>query len=776
MNMGRMPGRIAARMLALVVAAGMLAGLVLPQSGVKVYAAEEAGQEEQEIVPEGGLEDETLEEGAPEDEVEEGDLEGEPEDEIAEEFKDEVGDSDASWNDIMLLDDGDQEDDGIVTNDLLVAPQVKMNGKVYDTIVDAINAIPSAAYSWQSRKATIMLGKGTYTLYGADADVDNAMLKFIGSGVDDTIWQIGGVDNSLVDSNDIEFQHMTLQAGSGARGFGGNPYIHVKFAEIDGCISHVGRFAEFKYCAFYAPADNYAIDISTTCSFDGCSFYTSGRAIHVNDSAGGNESVGVYYCYFENDADHVVEQAIVIGNIVNARYEIYIGEYLLEGEYPVDATSCSRVFGFDGGNGNNVTVAYGSRDAFRDGQILLHELMIDHVYGDEEYRIGYSEGYIDDAYIYTIGDWMVVNGQKVRQHSKVCQYCGYSDTTWEKELHTDLLVNGDTETSDVYAVNRGQELTITGVLDVGRLENEVQQAWNTLYSKWGEINYHSYTVHLYNVAFDFTATLEIPDELTFPSDLQVSDIEIDGMDKKVTVPYWDNVTGERLTKDIAVYEIQDMTQDGNKVTVTFGLTQDAVECCEEYKYEFLSQCFNNLGNDDGQIQITIKGIRVDDDAPTNTYMTMVSTVSGSFGAEVAKLRLMSMEEYDDDAYQMRYSWTGLQDPDGRDAIATDEDTIQLTVIIPEDTPEEPEDPEEPDKPHDGGHGGTDPVTPANTPIDTPVISEVVQTNVTVASAPVETAISTTGDDSHMMLYAAMTLMAMGALAVWGVRRIHLTGR
>lgn len=62
------------------------------------------------------------------------------------------------------------------------------------------------------------------------------------------------------------------------------------------------------------------------------------------------------------------------------------------------------------------------------------------------------------------------------------------------------------------------------------------------------------------------------------------------------------------------------------------------------------------------------------------------------------------------------------------------------------------------------------LAPVDTTTDALPSGDAVQTNGSNAATPTDTAIITTGDDSHMVLYAAMTLIAMAALAVWGVRR------
>ncbi len=82
------------------------------------------------------------------------------------------------------------------------------------------------------------------------------------------------------------------------------------------------------------------------------------------------------------------------------------------------------------------------------------------------------------------------------------------------------------------------------------------------------------------------------------------------------------------------------------------------------------------------MSFTIPGVTIDSsNAAAGTQLTAVSTVTGSFSAIV------------DSSWQpqgLLVHLNGVQWPDGKDAVATDNDTIQLTITVAEEeTPETP---------------------------------------------------------------------------------------
>ena len=84
-----------------------------------------------------------------------------------------------------------------------------------------------------------------------------------------------------------------------------------------------------------------------------------------------------------------------------------------------DPVTCSRWFGFGGKAETNNTgrsvVTVDGKTAFEDGRMVSHEL-----------NSNYTDGYKDNAYDVTIGDWVLGDdGTYTRDIEKVCKYCGY---------------------------------------------------------------------------------------------------------------------------------------------------------------------------------------------------------------------------------------------------------------------------------------------------------------------------------------------------------------
>ena len=84
-----------------------------------------------------------------------------------------------------------------------------------------------------------------------------------------------------------------------------------------------------------------------------------------------------------------------------------------------DPVTCSRWFGFGGKAKTNNTgrsvVTVDGMTAFKEGKMDSHEL-----------NSNYTDGYKDNAYTVTSGDWVLGDdGTYTRNVTKVCKYCGY---------------------------------------------------------------------------------------------------------------------------------------------------------------------------------------------------------------------------------------------------------------------------------------------------------------------------------------------------------------
>ncbi len=310
----------------------------------------------------------------------------------------------------------------------------------YPTLEEAVTAAKSGD--------TIMLGEGKYTLYKKDNPFKGAQgkdLTFVGKGAG-TEWGIGATipdpanfgteyngDYSFDGAGTITFKNMTLQSGN-ANYLG---FIRADKTVVDNCTVNGKTFywgyssAEFKNTTFNCPAGDYALWTysSPIMTFDGCTFNSSGKTVNVyTDYGAGKHDITVNFknCTVNNSGS---ENKSVLNindfNMGNFEYKINIsGKNTINNtsagnDIFRDPVTCSRWFGFGGKAKTNNTgrsvVTVDGMTAFKEGKMDSHEL-----------NSNYTDGYKDNAYTVTSGDWVLGDdGTYTRNVTKVCKYCGY---------------------------------------------------------------------------------------------------------------------------------------------------------------------------------------------------------------------------------------------------------------------------------------------------------------------------------------------------------------
>lgn len=307
----------------------------------------------------------------------------------------------------------------------------------YATLEEAVTAAVSGD--------TIELGEGKYTLYKKGAKTKDKDLTFVGQGVDKTAWGIGATvpdpanfgteyngDYSFDGAGTITFKNMTLQ--SSKEDYLG--FIRADKTVVDNCTINGKTFywgyssADFINTTFNCPAGDYAIWTysSPVMTFDHCTFNSSGKVINVFTDAGAvshDITVNFSNCTVNNSAGK--KKAVLNindSNMGSYKYKINIsGNNIINNTVDgVDINrhkaTCSRWFGFsnDGNNTGRSIVTIDGDVAFEDGKIVNHEL-----------NNKYTDGYVDNAYTITNGDWEESStGIFKRSVKKVCQYCGDS--------------------------------------------------------------------------------------------------------------------------------------------------------------------------------------------------------------------------------------------------------------------------------------------------------------------------------------------------------------
>lgn len=207
----------------------------------------------------------------------------------------------------------------------------------------------------------------------------------------------------------------------------------------------------------------------------------------------------------------------------------------------------------------------------------------------------------------------------------------------EISLGGDLLANNDSQANAVLTLHKDDEISVTGLLQVKSIK-DLMTAINQSYQN-GNINPMEITIK--NAKTTFTATLNLPAELSFPTDLSKDTIAFAGHNDKFEVSEA-KVEGQKLT----------VTMTNKNKLNTFADVKDTV-----------------LGADDA-LKITVQGIKFNEQAQVNTNYTIKGTVSGNFSAEAT---------YNGSKQNFNFQWAGKQTTGGKDSEATDANDISLTV-------------------------------------------------------------------------------------------------
>lgn len=307
----------------------------------------------------------------------------------------------------------------------------------YPTLEAAVNAAKSGN--------TITLGEGKYTLYKKGAATAGKDLTFVGKGAGKTEWGIGATipdpanfgteynsDYSFDGAGTITFKNMTLQSAK-ANYLG---FVRADKTVVDNCTVNGKTFywgytsAEFKNTTFNCPSGDYALWTysSPVMTFDGCTFNSSGKTVNVyTDYGAGKKDITVNFkdCTV-NNTGFITKSVLNINdsNMGNFKYRINIsGNNNITGKNIFrDPVTCSRWFGFGGKAKTNNTgksvVTVDGMTAFKDGKMVSHEL-----------NSNYTDGFKDNAYTVTSGDWVLGDdGTYTRTVTKVCKYCKHNVT------------------------------------------------------------------------------------------------------------------------------------------------------------------------------------------------------------------------------------------------------------------------------------------------------------------------------------------------------------
>ena len=210
------------------------------------------------------------------------------------------------------------------------------------------------------------------------------------------------------------------------------------------------------------------------------------------------------------------------------------------------------------------------------------------------------------------------------------------DVTDERDLEGDILIGNETEHNQIYETGRTDRHEITGLLKVKPIKDQMTQI---------EKHYNNPAanqISLDAVDTTFTASLELPNEMTFGTDTP-------------------NATLEGANN---VFKITKVTRTGNKVVVTIKLIKTYTN------YKDFARDIRSVSDD---LKVKVGGVKFTNDAVVNTNYTMKGEVGGLFKAKATHITTGNVVNFN-------LKWNGKQSADGADAIApTDLSKITFTM-------------------------------------------------------------------------------------------------
>ena len=341
----------------------------------------------------------------------------------------------------------------------------------YTTLLDAVTAANSGD--------TITLGEGNYTLYNISSagTTQGKNLTFVGQGRDKTAWNIGAEvpdpahygteyngDYSFDGAGTITFRNMTLRSGTvDYLGF-----IRADNTVVDNCTVNGKTFywgyksALFTNTTFNCPGGDYALWTysSPVMTFDGCTFNAAGKVINVyTDYGAGKNDITVNFnnCTVNSSAAKKSALNINDSNMGGFKYIVNITTTpgAVRGLDPSEIT-CSRLFGFSDAakNTGRSVVSINGTTVWQGGKMVNHAMDCG--------GVKYSDGYADGAFNITYSEWTETDTARTRTVTKVCKYCGHTETATETENKFALNydANGGTGTMTPDTCFNGGKLTV----------------------------------------------------------------------------------------------------------------------------------------------------------------------------------------------------------------------------------------------------------------------------------------------------------------------------
>lgn len=217
-----------------------------------------------------------------------------------------------------------------------------------------------------------------------------------------------------------------------------------------------------------------------------------------------------------------------------------------------------------------------------------------------------------------------------------------------------MLVNNDTQNKNVYVAKKDNSLTMTGLLDVTPIKDELSELEKKFPASQIPTN-----IAVSDIKTSFTATMTLPEQLDFTDNYSV---ELLGANDK--------------------FEITSHSIQGKTITVVMSVKGD-VKTFKEVK--------EAVEGADAHLKVNVMGVMLNEKAKSDVNYTINGTISGTFTAKATHLKSGKTINFN-------YVWRGTQLKGGEDSTDPTTKDIKLTLKYLE--PSKPDTPDKPVKPND----------------------------------------------------------------------------
>lgn len=212
------------------------------------------------------------------------------------------------------------------------------------------------------------------------------------------------------------------------------------------------------------------------------------------------------------------------------------------------------------------------------------------------------------------------------------------DITASLNLNADMFGSSKDTSSQPDYVAEGDEVSLTGLINVKPIKDQM----TAIEGKFDGVTEADYgKITLSGLTSTFDVTLQIPEGV----DASKAAVKVAGMEGLFDST--SEVKGQTVTIRFTV-----------KPQATYKELKDAVMACDD------------------ELTATVSGLKVADDVEIGSHLTAIGTVKGSFDSKAT----LTHDDGSATTKRFMFKWQATQSKDGKDEYATDDDTIQYTLI------------------------------------------------------------------------------------------------